>query len=49
MILVVSQLLFPLLAVLCLNKIADAKDKKILFLLLKNGLLQQLAYLLCYL
>ncbi len=38
MILVVSQLLLPILAVLCLNKIATTADKKTLLPLFKKGL-----------
>ena len=39
MILVVSQLLIPVLAVLCLNKIAETTDKKTLLPLFKKGLI----------
>ena len=39
MILVVSQMLLPLLAVLCLNKIADTTDKKNLFPAFKKGVI----------
>jgi hypothetical protein len=39
MILVISQLLLPLLAVICVNKIAESKDKKALLPSFKKGIL----------